>query len=96
MAAYRGQRFTHKHFIDPGWEPGPGEKYRDAPKAEMVVTRVTLGGVYYGYAQTGKGGWYMDRPTFEQTYPANTEPTHRWTGGVHPRLEVTTAPEKEH
>lgn len=71
MSAYRGQRFTHKHFIDPDWKPGPGEKYRDAPKAEMVVTGVSLGGVWYGYAEPpGRAGWHMNRPQFEQEYPA--------------------------
>lgn len=41
MAALVGARFTHHRLLDPSWRPGPGERYADAPHAEMVVTRVT-------------------------------------------------------
>ena len=51
-----GMTFTHWAFLDPDWKPGPGQKYRDGPKALMVVTRVDRFTVWYGYAPTTKPG----------------------------------------
>lgn len=70
--AKRGQRFTHKHFIQPDWKPNveAGEKYRHGPKAEMVVRQVLGSSVIYGYADDAEGGGFlMDRATFDKTYP---------------------------
>lgn len=55
-----GMTFTHWAFLDPDWRPAPGQKYRDAPKATMRITRVTATLVYYSYA-TGGGKWVTDR-----------------------------------
>ena len=67
----RGTVFIHDRFIDPGWAPGPGQKYADAPKASMTVTHVTKGLVYYCY--TGfyptTAAWSMDRKKFEKRFP---------------------------
>ena len=61
--------FTHDSFIDPGWAPGPGEHYSDAPKATMRVHKVDSHTVWYGYS-VGKriSGWRMDREDFESRY----------------------------
>lgn len=41
MTAKKGDQFTHLHALDPSWNPGPGEKYADGPRAKMVVTRTS-------------------------------------------------------
>lgn len=71
--------FTHRHFLDPGWIPGPGQKWRDAPKATMRVTKMTPYAVYYTYADSKRGGSLkMARQTWDAEYapsllPATTE-----------------------
>lgn len=79
-----GMTFTHWAFLDPDWKPGPGQKYRDGPKALMVVTRVDRFTVWYGYAPTTKpgprgpvlgGGWRISRGDLSQH-------TVHWTGGT--------------
>jgi hypothetical protein len=61
-----GDRFRAAHILDPGWKPGPDQKYADAPKAVMAVTRVTAHTVWYGYADAGKAGWRADRNRFTE------------------------------
>lgn len=69
MTAKRGDRFTHLSILDPDWEPAPGEKYADAPKATMVVTRTTKESVWFSYADEPGVPRHMDRKTFEERYP---------------------------
>lgn len=70
-----GQRFTHHTFLDPTWRPGPGQTYkRDAPRAQMVVTRVKMYTVFYRYAeqthkQASRPAWAMDAAEFDRRYP---------------------------
>jgi hypothetical protein len=47
MEIRRGMEFTHDRWLDTDWKPGPGEKYKDAPKARCVVTKVTKTNVFY-------------------------------------------------
>lgn len=49
QAPKQGDVFRSKHLLEPTWKPGEGQKYKDAPKALMVVTRVTSTSVYYDY-----------------------------------------------
>lgn len=73
--AYVGQRFTHRTFLDPTWRPGPGQTHkRDAPHAQMVVTRVKMYTVFYRYAQqthrqASRPVWAMDAAQFDWLYP---------------------------
>lgn len=79
-----GFRFTHQSFLDRNWNPAPGHTMREAPKAEMVVTRVTSSRVWYAYAdgedfQIGASrhsSWVTDRSTFISRYLA--EPCQDW------------------
>ena len=73
-----GQEFTHKYFFDPDWRPGPGQTYRQhAPKARMVVTRVSTHSVWYQYAN-GTSRFHLNRREFDDTYPtAAATPTSR-------------------
>ena len=59
--------FTHLRWLDVDWKPGPGQKYADAPKARMQVTRMTKYAVYYRYADGG-GKFCMDRATWDRDY----------------------------
>jgi len=43
-----GKTFVHKTLLDPDWNPAPGQKYADAPKAICRITAVRQGKVYYG------------------------------------------------
>lgn len=70
MSARRGQRFIHRSILQPGYQPGPGEKYKDGPKAEMIVTHVTSTRVWYGYALFESSHFTMERGKFEERYPA--------------------------
>lgn len=71
-AIARGFVFTHDRFLDPGWTPGPGQRYADtAPKATMIVTRVTATTVWYAYHLghgAAAGRWAMDRAAFEARF----------------------------
>lgn len=49
MDVRKGETFVHDRLLDTDWKPGPGEKYADAPKALMVITRTTSDQVWYGY-----------------------------------------------
>ena len=66
----RGQRFTHDSFADPNWKPTDGQRWADAPKAVMEITRVTSETVWYGYAEhdDGTGGFRMSRGQFLERY----------------------------
>jgi len=65
-----GDEFTHDHKLDLSWKPGPGQKYADAPKARMQVTRVTNNTIWFTYAgQTGPG-WCLQRSTFAGAFGA--------------------------
>lgn len=66
----KGYKFTHDHLLDPRFVPGPGQRYSDAPKAEMVVTSIRKDTVYYGYTNLGtpRGYWTMDLAKFEEKY----------------------------
>lgn len=74
-APQRGDEFTHLHMLDPWWQPGPGERYVDAPHARMVITRVTSVFVYYAYANanTSGGNYKIDRFAYERDYPITEE-----------------------
>jgi hypothetical protein len=70
-----GFQFTHLHTLQPEWRPDvrKGEKYKDAPKAAMVVTSVRNGAVYYTYSDSlgrplGKGAWYTSTAKFLAAY----------------------------
>lgn len=71
-ALKRGYVFTHDSFLDRDWKPGPGQKYVDGPKAEMVVVRVTTTTVWYGYAGQTRGPWKMSRDLFIDRYLKGT------------------------
>lgn len=60
--------FTHLRILDPDWKPGPGQKYADAPKAQMKVTRMTMTTVYYRYASDGSYAGAMKRETWDRDY----------------------------
>jgi hypothetical protein len=66
--------FTHLRTLDPAWQPGPGQRYADAPKARCRVTRMTKTTVYYSYAD-GSGRFSMTREKWDRDYaaPATTE-----------------------
>jgi hypothetical protein len=59
--------FTHLRMLDPDWTPSTGQKYADAPKARMQVTRMTATTVYYRYADGG-GRFSMPRATWDRDY----------------------------
>jgi len=67
VAWRKGDRFTHRSFVDPEWTPGPGERYADGPRALCEVTRVAGGTVFYRFA-SGSGSWRMDLAQFEGLY----------------------------
>lgn len=68
----RGFTFTHDSIIDPTWKPAPGQRYADAPKARMIVTRATTETVWYGYAEAPHvTGWRMPRDRFEARFNTN-------------------------
>lgn len=69
-----GFGFTHESRLDPDWVPGPGQKYADAPKLRMRVTRVTAGGVYFKAATGTDRSVFLNRPTFEARYLPTAEP----------------------
>jgi len=64
----KGYVFIHDRFLDPGWTPGPGERYKDAPKATMRVFKVDEYTVWYGYVGDTRSGWRMARNVFESHY----------------------------
>ena len=76
-----GFHFTHKHFLDLNWSPASGHTMREAPKAEMVVTRVTSSHIWYAYAdgrdfQIGAsrhGSWVTSRDAFTSRYLPSEE-----------------------
>lgn len=78
-----GKEFTHDKFLQPGWKPEPGQTYkRDSPKARMVVTRVKMHYVFYGYAnptheQTSRGGHMLERGEFVRRFPEACEEAPR-------------------
>lgn len=62
-----GYEFTHQTVLDPSWQPGPGQRYADAPKARMVVTRATRTTVWFGFT-AHRGVQRLDRQVFEARY----------------------------
>lgn len=67
MSPTRGLRFRHTHRLDPGWRPGPGQKYTDGPKAVCEVTRVTATTVYFRVVMRGRvvgTPWSVSRDRF--------------------------------
>jgi hypothetical protein len=70
--------FLHLHTLDPDWQPGPGQKWRDAPKARMRVTKMTRLAVYYTYANAepgARGAFSMTRETWDRDYAPNLDAT---------------------
>ena len=65
----KGAVFIHDTFLDPGWIPGPGQKYADAPKATMKVFKVDSFTVWYGYVGDTRSGWRLARKKFEKRFP---------------------------
>jgi hypothetical protein len=65
--------FTHLSYLDPDWQPESGQKYADAPKARMRVTRTTRTTVWFAYADAptapGQAGFTLQRSQFEADYP---------------------------
>lgn len=64
-----GLLFRHTHFLDTTWKPGPGQKYKDAPKAVCKVTCVTRSSygstVYYtSDLSSTRGQWHCDLASF--------------------------------
>lgn len=61
-----GRRFRHKRQLDPAWRPGPGQRYADAPKRELVVSRITRSRVWYKAPETPEtvAGWVALRDDF--------------------------------
>lgn len=49
-----GMLYEHATRLDPGWKPGPGQKYADAPREVMRVTRDA---VYTRPASGGNSTW---------------------------------------
>lgn len=64
----QGDQFTHDRLLDLDWEPGPGEKWKDAPKARCVVTRVTNSTIYFGYVSGKRAHAYLARSTFVNVF----------------------------
>jgi hypothetical protein len=62
--------FTHRQALDPDWEPRDGQKWKDAPKARMRVTKMTTYAVYYTYADSPsrRGSWSMARTVWDRDY----------------------------
>lgn len=60
----KGNKFVHKSFRDPG-----NPHNRDA-RAEMRITSVRQGKVYYTYATepSNKGAWYMPVDKWREKY----------------------------
>lgn len=71
MKPFAGYVFVHKTRLDTTWKPDPckGEKYTDAPKEVMRVTRVTTQTVWFGPIGASKADTRMDRQQFEREYP---------------------------
>lgn len=65
-----GFEFTHTRMLDTSWQPGPGQKYADAPKVRCRVTKVTPTTVYFTDARDrrNKGLFSVARDEFEATY----------------------------
>lgn len=56
VAVRKGMRFEHARQFDTTWTPGPGQRYADAPKAIMEITRVATGTAWYRpVGSTGHG-----------------------------------------
>ena len=52
----RGMRFEHARQLRTDWSPGPGQRYADAPKVTMEITRVATGTAWYRpVGTTGSG-----------------------------------------
>jgi len=61
-----GQLFVHTRWLDPTFEPGPGQlHYADAPNAVCRITAVRRGVVYFKIgAEQGKGDFWIDAEKF--------------------------------
>lgn len=71
-----GMQFTDQRRLDLAWEPGPGQRLVDAPRARMRITRVSADAVWYTYASDPPGtrGYFWDyRADFEGKYSAQLE-----------------------
>jgi len=67
----KGRQFVHHFFIDPEWNPGKGQKYKDGPKALMQITSATKSTVYYSYAVVAnvvRASFRMNRTDFMDAY----------------------------
>lgn len=63
--------FEHDKKLDPGFEPKPGEKYADGPKAKCEVTCIRMGTVYYRYlGASGAAPFYMTVERWHTMGPA--------------------------
>lgn len=71
-----GFEFKHHYLTDPDWVPGPGQTYRDAPRMDMVVVRVTKQYVHYvpvGVKPTRTNRMLTVRKGFELQYGCETQ-----------------------
>ena len=62
-----GTEFKHLRVLDPDFQPGPGQRHADAPKAVMVVTTVRGATVHYAY-RDGGGRFAMSLDTWQRDY----------------------------
>jgi hypothetical protein len=58
-----GAEFVHDKFIEPDAQLEDGQLYADAPKALMLITKVTAETVYFRYLD-GSGSWKLNRDQF--------------------------------
>jgi hypothetical protein len=68
VSVTRGFTFTHASRLDPDWVPGLGQKYVDAPKQRMEVTRATSTTVYFRPEGSRAVSSYLPRAEFEARY----------------------------
>lgn len=68
MTTLAGREFTHAQIVAEGWRPTESQKYSDAPRARMVITRATDRRIYFTYAGGTKGHWWLSRDAFMAQY----------------------------
>ena len=61
-----GMRFTHARQLRTDWEPAPGQRYADAPKQVMRVTRVATSTVWYRPDDDAGGRFRADLAEMEE------------------------------
>lgn len=68
MRLARGMEFTHDRILDPDWQPAPGQKFTDAPKAKMKIVHVKQTGVYYGYHDSTRAQFLLYSTDFVRRF----------------------------